>query len=174
MAMARKQWTESFLYLLRKLTVRDERRQRSSSFASLSTPTNPKRRLLLKSPVHTAQIPLLLHLFPEAQFIYIHRHPYDVLRSAMHMADTTYWYTYLNAPTDDQIMEFTLRQYEILYDRYEVGRQYILQNTTGHHSQLIEIPFDDLSHHPIETVQRIYKSLGWTMTPNYNNPCKPN
>jgi omega-hydroxy-beta-dihydromenaquinone-9 sulfotransferase len=166
MAEARKQWTESFLHLLRKLTVRDERRQRQTSSSSSSSSTL-KRRLLLKSPVHTARIPLLLQLFPEAQFIYMHRHPYDVLRSAMHMADTTYWYTYLNTPTDDQIMEFILRQYEILFERYEMGRQQILQNATSHHSQLIEISFDDLSHHPIETVQRIYKSLGWTMTQNY-------
>jgi omega-hydroxy-beta-dihydromenaquinone-9 sulfotransferase len=163
MAAARKQWTESFLYLLRKLTLRDERRRPSSS----SSP--PKRRLLLKSPVHTARIPLLLQLFPEAQFIYIHRHPYDVLRSAMHMADTTYWYTYLHTPTDDQIMEFILRQYEILYERYEAGRQRILHTDTSHYSQLIEISFDDLTQQPIETVQNIYTSLGWTMTPNYQH-----
>jgi hypothetical protein len=31
--------------------------------------------LLIKSPVHTARVRLLLKLFPKAKFIYIHRHP---------------------------------------------------------------------------------------------------
>jgi hypothetical protein len=34
--------------------------------------------LLIKSPVHTARIPLLLRLFPKAKFIYMHRNPYEV------------------------------------------------------------------------------------------------
>jgi hypothetical protein len=34
--------------------------------------------LLLKSPVHTARIPLLLKLFPRARFVYLHRNPYEV------------------------------------------------------------------------------------------------
>lgn len=43
-------------------------------------------RMLIKSPVHTSRVKLLLTLFPEAQFIYIHRHPYQVFQSATHMA----------------------------------------------------------------------------------------
>ena len=39
------------------------------------------------------------------KFIYIHRNPYEVLYSAAHMADTAYWYCYLNTPTDEQITE---------------------------------------------------------------------
>ena len=38
------------------------------------------RRLVLKSPVHTARVELLLKLFPDAQFIYIHRDPETVYR----------------------------------------------------------------------------------------------
>jgi LPS sulfotransferase NodH len=159
MAAARKRWTESFLYLLRKLTVREAKQRSCRS-------SQQPRRLLLKSPVHTARIPLLLQLFPDAQSIYIHRHHYEVLRSAIHMADTTYWYTYLNTPSDNQITEFISRQYEILFDRYEAGRQQLL---TKNHKQtsLIEVSFDELSQQPIETVQRIYKTLGWNMTSSY-------
>ena len=43
------------------------------------------KRLLLKSPVHTARVRILKRLFPDAQFVYIHRNPYDVFRSAAHM-----------------------------------------------------------------------------------------
>jgi hypothetical protein len=156
MAAARKTWTTSFLYLLKKLTLRSQLREQSPS-----TPRNKPRRLILKSPVHTARIPLLLQLFPDAQFLYIHRHPYEVFRSAAHMADTTYWYTYLNTPTNDQIMEFILRQYEILWDRYEEGRNLLKTD------QLVEVSFDEISQHPIETVERIYETLEWKLSTDY-------
>lgn len=170
MAEARKIWIDSFLYLLRKLTVRDEYKRQPNTGRQ-----QQHRRLILKSPVHTARITLLNQLFPEAQFIYIHRNPYDVFRSAAHMADTTYWYTYVNTPSNDQITEFILRQYEILYDRYEQGRKDILQNPAcdgdskaEHKKQrLVEISYDDISQRPIETAQKIYKQLGWNWTPRY-------
>ena len=57
---------------------------------------------MLKSPVHTARVELLLRLFPDAQFVYIHRHPETIYRSACHMADTTYGHMYLATPTDEQ------------------------------------------------------------------------
>jgi hypothetical protein len=41
--------------------------------------------------VHTARVALLLQLFPDASFVYLHRHPLVVYQSACHMADTTYW-----------------------------------------------------------------------------------
>jgi len=138
-----------------------------------------RRRLLLKSPVHTARIALLNQLFPKAQFIYIHRNPYDVFRSAAHMADTTYWYTYMNTPSNDEITEFILRQYEILYDRYEQGRKELLYGTappcegdfkTEHNNtkqRLVEISYDDISQRPMETAQKIYAEMGWSWTPRY-------
>lgn len=67
---------------------------------------------MLKSPAHTARVALLLQLFPEAQFVYIHRDPLTVYQSAVHMAKTTYWYMYVATPTDEQIHEFILNQFE--------------------------------------------------------------
>ncbi len=170
MAKARKTWIDSFLYLLRKLTIRDEN-QRA---ATAERGNRRSRRLILKSPVHTARIELLNQLFPEAQFIYIHRNPYDVFRSAAHMADTTYWYTYMNTPSNEQTTEFILRQYEILYHRYEQGRTEVLQefNPKGDGDsnakrRLIEVSYDDVSQKPVETAKKIYEQLGWTWTPLY-------
>lgn len=81
-------WCEAFLYLLKKLTLRQ-------AFARQRNGRNPQEgtlcRLLLKSPIHTARVPLLRRMFPNAKFIYIHRHPDEVFCSAVHMADTAYW-----------------------------------------------------------------------------------
>ena len=94
-----KDWSESFLYLLKKLHLRQQYRLRSKNFYEnnnisknlVFSSKTISPRLLLKSPIHTARVPLLLKLFPNAQFIYIHRHPDEILSSAVHMADTAYW-----------------------------------------------------------------------------------
>lgn len=65
-------WSKSFLYLIRKLVVRENK----------SNVDKKNRRLVIKSPVHTARVPLLKKLFPNAKFIYIHRHPYEIYQSA--------------------------------------------------------------------------------------------
>jgi LPS sulfotransferase NodH len=159
-ATARKQWTDSFVYLLKKLTLRSQiqiQKQSQSSVENQQHQQHPPQRLLLKSPVHTSRIKLIKKLFPKAQFIYIHRHPYDVMRSAIHMADTTYWYTYLNTPPSSKILEFIVRQYEILYDRYEEGKQILEEG------DLIEIAYDELCADPVQSMKRIYEKLGWNM-----------
>ena len=178
MAETRNKWINSFMYLIRKLTVRDEhellgtRQLNGQRIHHHRQRNRHPRRLVLKSPVHTARIRLLDQLFPDAQYIYIHRHPYDVLRSAIHMADTTYWYTYLSRPTSEQIMEFILRQYEILYDRYIEGRDLLLleqqqQHENNNKRRIVEVSFDELSSTPIETMQRIYEELGWEFSSEY-------
>ena len=48
--------------------------------------------LLIKSPVHTARLKLLLKLFPRARFVYVHRDPLSTFQSAAHMANTYYWW----------------------------------------------------------------------------------
>lgn len=158
MAKARNRWINAFYYLCQKLTLRAMRQSNQKVI----------QRLLLKSPVHTARMPLLLRIFPDAQFIYIHRNPYDVFRSAAHMADTAYWHLYLNTPRNEQILEFILRQYEILWDRYEEGRKMLQEmETNGNvksHSRLVEVSFNELSQTPMEAMDRIYKTLGWEMS----------
>jgi len=82
-ALALKKWTTAFLYLLKKLTLRATRLRRDhrtsatsgggSSAASLpprlARPTPP--RLVLKSPVHTARVRLLLQLFPKPPLFHL-------------------------------------------------------------------------------------------------------
>lgn len=46
---------------------------------------NSGRTLLLKNPLHSLRIPLLLEAFPDARFIHIHRHPYRVAASSMNL-----------------------------------------------------------------------------------------
>ena len=61
---------------------------------------------------------LLLKLFPDAKFIFIHRNPYEVFLSGAHMASTTYGWMFLQQPSDEDMQEYILSQGSILHDEY--------------------------------------------------------
>ena len=57
-----KRWRDSFVYFCKKIQL---------------AAGGSHKRLLLKSPVHTARVNLFHAMFPKATFIFIHRHPYE-------------------------------------------------------------------------------------------------
>ncbi|EKX38398.1 hypothetical protein GUITHDRAFT_165242 [Guillardia theta CCMP2712] len=140
-------WTASFLFFLKKITYWNDR-----SLAKQSA----HRRLIIKSPVHTSRIPTLLRLFPKAKFIFCYRDPYTVVQSAVHMAQSYYWYTYLNEPSDADISDFVLDQMEIIYREYFKHRNLIPKGN------LVEIKFEEMENDIIKTMESIYDqfSLG--------------
>jgi len=72
----------------------------------------------------------------------MHRDPVDVFASAANMADTTYWYSFLNVPTDDEILDFIISQYRIMMDQYIRDRELIPKGN------LVEVAFADLAKEP--------------------------
>ncbi|OQR90506.1 hypothetical protein THRCLA_09316 [Thraustotheca clavata] len=148
------QWTNAFLFLLRKLVLR----------AQLQEP-NKKRRMLLKSPIHTARVPLLRKLFPKATFIYLHRDPYKVLQSSAHMANTAFWYIYLNTPSDEQVTEYTLWQFERMWKGYNDAAVVDQTNSTRKVAgDILELSYNNLVTQPIESLKQVYNHAGisWT------------
>ena len=92
---------------------------------------------------HQRSFELLLRLFPDAQFVYIHRHPAAVYQSACHMADTQYWHMYLATPTSEQIHEFILNQFEVLWREYAAARALVPPGN------LVEISYAELTAEPV-------------------------
>jgi len=121
-------WVGCFQYLLMKLKCRDLLQQKRTG----STKYSP-RRVLLKSPCHTGRVQLLLTLYPNAKFIYIHRDPYEVFLSGAHMASTTYGYMFLQRPTDAMLQEYILRQGELLVTEYLRCKEVGLLNSKVRH-----------------------------------------
>ena len=124
-----------------------------------------RKRLLLKSPVHTARVRLIKSLFPKATFVFIHRHPLEVFRSAAHMADAYYWQCYLQRPRALDVQEFILHQGALLHRAYredvaameaEKGRDVKEQK------RLAEVRFAELDADPVGTLRATYAALGWT------------
>lgn len=130
------QWQAGLLWFMKKLTLKH------------------RRPLLLKSPPHTARIRLLLEMFPNARFIHIHRHPYEVFRSFVHYYDTACWYTYLQRPCLGQVRERILRRYTAMYDAYFEDLALIPDG------QFHELGYRDLERDPIGQVRDIYQGLG--------------
>ena len=109
--------------------------------------------LVLKSPPHTARVRLLLDLFPDARFVHIHRHPYDVFRSTRHTIRTVQpAFRFQDAPPPDD--ESILRTYTAMYDAYFTQRRLVPAG------RLCEVGFDDLRRNPVGVVGSIYDSLG--------------
>ena len=160
------QWISAFLHLMKKLTLRHNMRyEKMKSSSSLSSSRVRKHRLLIKSPIHTARVPLLRKLFPKAKFIYVHRNPYEVFQSAAHMANTAYWFCSLNTPTNEQIIEFILWQFKSMDDKYFSA----LRDKDKHNHDIIEIAYADICGNngkkkQIEQLRNIYNHINieWT------------
>ncbi len=129
------EWKAGFLWFLKKLTLKYQ------------------RRLVLKSPPHTARIRILLELFPDAKFIHIHRNPYDVYQSFYHFHDTAMWYTYLQRPDLKAIPEQILNRYTELYDAFFTDLPLI---PTGN---FYEIRYEDLERDPVGQLADTYAAL---------------
>ena len=55
----------------------------------------------------------------------------QVFQSAAHMADTYYWYCYLQRPSDQDVTSFILDQYDCLYGTYLADRELIPPGRCG-------------------------------------------
>ena len=112
------------------------------------------RRLVLKNPVNTARIRMLLTLFPDAKFIHIHRSPYAVFASTRNL--------------HHQIMAFTTLQKldmrnsaETVFALYEgMMRRYLADWPLIPPGNFAEIQFSDLESDPIGEMRRLYDELG--------------
>ena len=129
------EWRSGFLLFLKKLTWKYQ------------------RPLVLKSPPHTCRVRLLLDLFPDARFVHIHRNPYTVFQSTIHMIERTFRLTRLQRSEQVDLQARTLRVYHEMYDRFFAERSLI---PNGHFH---EVRFEDLEKDPVGQVRNIYEKL---------------
>lgn len=129
------EWKAAFVWFMKKLTLKYD------------------RPLVIKSPPHTARIRLLLELFPDARFVHIHRHPYQVFQSCRHYYDTATWFSYLQRPDLEKIDDRIIARYTSVHDAYLAQRHLIPAG------RLHEISFDELEQSPVQTIGTLYQKL---------------
>lgn len=112
------------------------------------------KKPLLKSPPHTARIHLLLEMFPDARFIHIVRHPYDMYASNLLLWRDAISINFLQSVSSEDIIEIVLSTYEQLYRCYHKEKEKIPKG------QLVEIKYEDFEKNPMGELARIYDQLG--------------
>jgi hypothetical protein len=111
------------------------------------------RRLVLKNPINTARVKLLLELFPDAKFVHIHRSPYDVFLSTLRLYEKALPAAQLQVVSQAEIESNILHIYEGIMRRFLAERELIPAGN------LVEIRFADLEARPLAELRRLYESL---------------
>ena len=132
---ALRSWKRAFFGFVQRLTFRDG------------------RRLVLKSPPHSARIPTLLELFPDARFVHIVRDPQVLFPSTVNLWKSLARAHGLQAPRIPDLEEYVFHTGERLYARLEEGRQ---QVPTG---RFHEMRYEDLVRDPLGEMERLYAAL---------------
>lgn len=113
------------------------------------------RRLLLKSPSHTARVRYLQELFPGAKFVHISRSPEVVFRSNLLLAHELQRAFALQPPLpEDEQEEIIAREYLATEMHYLADRAQIPA------ADLAEVRLQDLTADPVGEMKRIYGELG--------------
>jgi hypothetical protein len=122
------------------------------SFLQKVTYKNPKR-LVLKSPTHTARIPTLLEMFPDAQFVHIVRNPYVIFPSTVNLWRSFYLKHGLQNPTFAGVEENVFTTFLRMYERFEESKKLI---PAGRYHGL---KYEDLVRDPMGEVRTLYERL---------------
>ena len=109
--------------------------------------------LILKSPAHTARIKLLLDMYPESRFVLVHRHPYEVFVSAVHMYAKNIEIMTLQRFNPERLGCVIVKQFASLFDAYFEQRSLVPEN------RLIEVSYEELDQKPLQTIERVYGHL---------------
>lgn len=133
-------WKEGFRYLLKKIML-----QTGGS------------RVVVKSCTHTARIRILLEMFPDAKFVHIHRNPYEVFASTLHMRSHTDWENFFHLPdVEPELVRRTqtLALGQRIFERVIDDRRLIPDGN------YIELAYEDLVGNEMATIERIYSQFG--------------
>jgi hypothetical protein len=131
-----RRWGEALTGFVRRIAYRDP------------------RRLVLKSPTHTARVARLVELFPGAQFIHIVRDPFVVFPSTVHTWKKLWNAMGFQVPRFAGLEEYVLATFERMYRGFERARP-MLNGAT-----LYEVRYEDLIRDPVGEVRQMYARLG--------------
>ncbi len=133
-------WQKHFLYFLQKLSWK-----------------NKGKKLLLKSPANTGRVEEIHALFPDARFVHICRHPYEVYLSTLRLFEKIVPLTALQIPNPTELEAFILESYRGMYAKYAQAKEKLPKN------QLIEVRYETLLNDPKEVLESIYAQFGWKL-----------
>jgi hypothetical protein len=109
------------------------------------------KRLVLKSPPHTARIAVLREMFPDALFLHIVRDPHVVYPSTVNLWRTLYQAHGFQTPNLAGLEEQVLDTFVTMYQRLEEGKKLL---APGH---FYELRYEDLTRDPAGELAKVYE-----------------
>jgi hypothetical protein len=120
------------------------------------------KRIVLKSPPHTARLHVLRQLFPTAQFIHVVRDPSDIFVSTVWLWRALCETQGFQKPEfgslsngGPTVEEYVLDTMELLY------RDFFTQVSAIPRQDFCEVRYEDLVAAPVTEMSRIYKELNF-------------
>jgi len=141
----------------REATEKDQAKwkQALAGFIEKVSAKHSHKPLILKSPAHTARVRLLLEMYPDARFIHIHRHPFETIRSTLHLYDA--WFQMANFQSLKELK--AAREQHVLNAYEEVHRCWLEDQVLIPPDRLKVIAFEQLKSRPMETLHELYSFL---------------
>jgi len=112
------------------------------------------KRLVLKSPPHTARVSILKEMFPGALFIHIVRDPYVVFSSTVNLWRTLYAVQGMQIPRYEGLQEHVLTTFSRMYAKLEQSKRSLAAE------EFFELRYEDLVNDPAATMRGIYDHFG--------------
>lgn len=119
------------------------------------------KRVMLKNPFHSMRIPLLNEIYPNAKFIHIHRHPYNVVPSTINMWKIVNRDNKLKG----EPVEPGIKEVAVFLDRMLVNIKQNLAKLPGNSS--CEISYETFEKDPFNSLKEIYKKLDLTYSDGF-------
>lgn len=111
------------------------------------------KRLLIKNPVHTARVKILLEIFPDAKFICIYRNPYTIYASTRQLYKKLLPIFQLQNISEVELEENILYIYQQMMQKYLADKNYIPPEN------LIEIRYEDFIGNEILYLNKVYSQF---------------
>jgi len=128
------------------------RNQLSRFFQRLAFRDN--RRLIFKSPPHTARVRTLLEMFPTAKFVHLVRDPYDLYASTVGLWKSLNEVQGLQVSRQQRwVDQYVLDSLERMYAAFEQDRLLLGD------AQLCELRYEDLVDDPLGQLRQVYSQL---------------
>ncbi len=115
-----------------------------------------EKRIVLKSPTHTARVRTILEVFPDARFVHIVRNPLVLFPSTVRLWRSLSETQGLQVPDEKAgwIEQHVLDTFVQMYERFEQDRDLI---PSGH---LVDVRYEELVADPVSQMRDVYQQLG--------------
>ncbi len=111
------------------------------------------KRIMIKNPVNTARVKILLEIFPDAKFIHLYRNPYTIYASTRQLYKKLLPIFMLQNINEVELEENIIYIYQKMMQNYLVDKNYIPEEN------LIEIRYEDFVGNEILYLNRIYSQF---------------